>query len=90
MKKVVGKKEVDDVKEYCDGCEREFGSRIPDPLVELQASSEVVFNFGYYSDGQDGDNYEFKLCQECSNKLLSFMQQYFEPLSKVKVKNHLE
>lgn len=69
MEKVIGKKEVDDIKYFCDGCEKQL-------QTYLHYDCAIDFDFGYGSSF-DGDSGDTIFCTECSHKVLNVLQASF-------------
>ena len=54
------------IKITCDSCSKEidFQSRLEEVI-------EINHSFGYGSNGKDGDEYNFDLCENCFDKIIS-------------------
>lgn len=81
-KVLLGKRtvEVEDFKEVCDGCGREFGLPAePDRSWFVETDAMVQFSFGYSSEHDMGYG-EFKFCPKCASRVWFLIHNQFPAL----------
>lgn len=81
MKILVGKRtiEVEDYKEICDGCGREFGFPSEDRSWFVEADALVQFSFGY-SSSHDREHGDFTFCPKCADGVWDVLKTLFPQL----------
>lgn len=89
MKQIVGQKQVDDVRLFCDMCENEINNYENHLKSIHEHTFEGRFNFGYHS-GRDGEIGEIDLCHFCAEKFYEFIKGFNANFKLINVLNQGE